>query len=123
MADAVVDDLADLVCVPLRFQSVGTRAGSVIVGTVTLLVEHRRQGRVRRASNPPRLLDWLSRLTAVLGYKTIHAAVELGVNEAPRHQELVDERGAPVAARSRPLDEDTSADAESVISHAHEGLP
>ena len=62
-------------------------------------------------------------MTTMLRDEPIHTAVELRIDKAPFDKELIHERAAPVAATTRPLDEDTSADAESVISHAHEALP
>ena len=53
----------------------------------------------------------------------IHTAVELRIDEAPFDKELVHERAAPIAATTRPLDEDTSAETKCMISHLHKRLP
>ena len=62
-------------------------------------------------------------MTTMLRDEPIHTAVELRIDEAPFDKELVHERAAPIAATTRPLDEDTSADTKCVVSNLDERLP
>ena len=61
---------------------------------VTLLVEELGQGRVRRASNAPGLVDVHVGSFVTLGLKTVHAAVEVSENK-PMLVEKLDNAGLP----------------------------
>ena len=57
MIERLMNKLDDLRSISLSSKSIAARTCSVSMRFVTLFVEKRRQRRVRRASNPPRLVN------------------------------------------------------------------
>jgi hypothetical protein len=80
----------------------------MLMRSVTLQVENRRQTAVRRASHTPWLVDVLSFHRTKLCNKTIHAPVKLSEDKTVLENETANSFVLPALAASGPFNKDTS---------------
>ena len=96
IVERLVNQSDDLPGIPLSSLRIHSRTMGMIVRMITPFVQELWKRRVRTTSNPPRFLNRHPVEAAPRSNQTIHAAVEIGVDEAMLAEKLHNPRFAPI---------------------------